>query len=76
MRLWLTHTVYETSGHLNILKSNNIPPACFATRPGGEMEHGRGGGKEGGMKRGRVEDVRQGRKEQARQIRRIRKGRR
>ena len=74
-RLWLTHTVYETSGHL-ILESNYIAAACFATRPGRETEVYRGGGREGGRKRGMAEEVRQGRKEEARQRGLTRKRRR
>ena len=48
----MVDTVLETSGHL-IIKSNHIPAACFATRPGGEMEDGLAEGKEGGSEAGR-----------------------
>ena len=57
-----THTLYETSGHLTILKSNemDIPGACFPTRlalPGWRM-NGRGVGKEGGSDAGRRKEER------------------
>ena len=42
--------MYEMNRHL-ILKSSHIPAACFATRPGVEMEDGRG--RKGGRKEAR-----------------------
>ena len=66
-------TLSETSGHL-ILASNHIPACCFATRCGGEMEDGPGGGREGGRQRVSA-GVKQGRKEETRQRGRTRKRR-
>ena len=69
-------TVYETSRHLMLkCESNRMPAACFATRPGGKMEDGRGGGREGGRKRGTVKEPWHGRRKRGKEDER-RKGRR
>ena len=51
-----TNCVYDGVGTLQV---DNIPAACFATRPGREMEDGRRGGMEGRSKRGRAEEGRE-----------------
>ena len=55
-----THRIRDKWVLYLVLRSNHIPAACFATRPGGEIEDGRGVGREGGRKRGRAEEVRRG----------------
>ena len=59
LKLWLTRTVYETSGHI-ILQSNedDIPAACFGTRP--DPPGWRGDGGWTGERKGRREEARQG----------------
>ena len=64
--------VYETSGHIiSQSNGNDIPAACFATRPKppGWRRDGEwtGGSREGGRRRGREEEVRQGTEEEGRQ---------
>ena len=58
-----THCARDEWASTIIVQSSHKPAACFATRPGGEMEDGQGGGMEGGRERGRAEEVSQSRKE-------------
>ena len=60
----MTHTVYETSGHLTLKSNeNDIPATCFATRPDPPGWTGDGGWT-GGTK-GRREKARQGGRSEA-----------